>query len=236
MGGESITLTKEAVVTDRIDAYVWGLLTLAMSLGMNIESEIPISKSLYYNIEYHFIDSLSYHNPEWQKIHIEAPLIDDIQGNQAHIVATGVSCGIDSLYTIATHTDAKIPDTHAINTMAFFNAGASYYPDQPLRSDLVNARIDMAKHFASEYGYSFLFVESNLPQTIAKYRAYSHVENHTYMMLFCTYMLQGSIKHYYYSSGFSYEKFSFNAIAKNHGDAAYYDLFTLSMASIGSIK
>lgn len=236
-GGKSIiTLTKETVVTDRIDAYVWGLMTLAMSLGMDIESEIPISKSLYYNLEYHFIDSLSYHNAEWRRIHIKAPLMDDVQNNQAHIVATGISCGIDSLYTIATHTDSNTPDSHTINTLAFFNAGASYYPDQPLRSDLVNARIDMARHFARDYGYNFLFVESNLPQIIAKYHAYSHVENHTYMMLFCTYMLQGSIDHYYYSSGYSYDKFSFNAIAKNHGDAAYYDLFTLSMASIGNLK
>lgn len=227
--------TKVDICADRIDAYVWGLLPLAMFLGEDICSDSPISESLYYNLEYHFIEMLTRNNKEWKRIHIHAPLITDICQCDRQINVTGISCGVDSLYTVATHSDNNIPQSHRINTLAFFNCGASYIPGRSVHTDLNDGRQQMAEEFAKEYGYHFLYIESNLPQIYEKYTSYNHVTNHTYMMLFCSYFLQGSIGHYYYSSGYSYNEFSFNALAENHGDASHYDLFTLDMASIGGL-
>ena len=45
----STTISKgyiNYVVTDRIDAYVWGLLHFAMNYGADIVSELPISDEL----------------------------------------------------------------------------------------------------------------------------------------------------------------------------------------------
>lgn len=227
---------EKYLVTDRVDAYVWGLLTLAMFLGEDIESDLPISESLYYNLEFHFIPTLTQNTPEWKRIHIKTPLIPDMMSQERNIIATGISCGVDSLYTVASHSVSNIPHSHKINTLAFFNAGSSYYPNQPLQTPLVNGRIKLAQDFAEEYGFKFLFIESDIIQVYAKYHSYSHAENHTYSMLFCTYMIQGALRHYYYSSAYSYNEFSFKAIAEQNGSAGHYDLFTLKMASIAGLQ
>lgn len=224
------------IVVDRIDAHVWGILTLAMFMGYDIVSAIPISESLYYNLKYHFIPTLATNNKEWETIDIKVPTLPDIKSENRCIVATGISCGIDSLYSVQSHSTG-LPNSHLLNTLAYFNAGSSYYQgDCSMQTELAEGRRRLAEKFAEEYGYNLLYIESNLPLIYSKYHAYSHVENHTYIMLFCSYMIQGSIRHYYYSSGYSYNEFSFEAIEKIHGDASHYDLFTLKMASIGGMQ
>ena len=91
------------VVADRIDAFVCGLLYFAMKGGYDIVSELPISDQLYYNLEYHFIDAIVSANNFLHRIRIKAPLVEVIQ-NRGNRIATGISCGVDSLYTVATHT------------------------------------------------------------------------------------------------------------------------------------
>ena len=88
------------LVTDRIDSLVWGLLQFAINKGYDIESALPITEDLWYNLEMNLIDPLAA-NPGMHRIHIQAPLVPVM--NHAEIVATGISCGVDSLYTIATH-------------------------------------------------------------------------------------------------------------------------------------
>lgn len=86
------------LVTDRIDSLVWGLLQFAINRGYDIESTLPITEDLWYNLEMNLIDPLAA-NPGMHRIHIQAPLVPVM--NHAKIVATGISCGVDSLYTIA---------------------------------------------------------------------------------------------------------------------------------------
>ena len=56
-----------------------------------------------------------------------------------------------------------------------------------LRTPLVEGRLQIAKAFAAEYGFDFIFIETNLHLILNKYLTYSHTENHTYMALFCIY-------------------------------------------------
>ena len=218
----------EHIVTDRIDAYVWGMIGFAMNLGADIISEIPVSESLYYNLTYHFIPTVSTEREELKHINIKAPLIKDIE-SKGELIGTGISCGVDSLYTVKKHTSANIPESHRINTLAFFNAGSSMKGASTLRTPLVQGRLELAKKFAKEYDYKFLFIESDIHLLINRYIGYDHVQNHTFMMLFCTYHLQSIIGKYYYSSGYSYGKFHFGK------GPASYDLFTFAMASIGKM-
>lgn len=215
---------------------MWGLLTLALWLDEDIESDVPVSESLFYNLEFHFLPTMARNNPEWRRIHIKAPLIADLPCDGRGTVATGISCGVDSLYTLATHSDGNVPPSHRINTLCFFNAGAAYYPGQPLRTPLVEGRLAKARKFAREGGYDFLFVESNLAHVYARHHPYLHLENHTYIMLFCTYMVQGALRHYYYSSGYPYNEFWLRATAAGGSSAGHYDLFTLKMASIAGLQ
>lgn len=63
------------VVTDRIDAYVWGLLHFAMKTGADIVSALPITDELYYNLTYHYIPTLVTAKEEFKPISIKSPLI-----------------------------------------------------------------------------------------------------------------------------------------------------------------
>lgn len=223
------TFTEEYgndIVTDRIDAYVWGLMGFAMNIGADIVSDIPISESLYYNLTHHYIPTVTSERRELKHISIIAPLTKDIEST-GRIVATGISCGVDSLYTIKKHTTDDIPSSHRINTLVFLNAGSSMKGNSILRTPLVQGRLELAERFANEYNYGFLFIETDIHLLINKYIGYDHVKNHTFMMLFCIYHLQSIVGCYYYSSGYSYGNFHFG-----EGPASY-DLLTFAMASIG---
>lgn len=224
---------EKEVIDDRCDAYVWGLLFFAMQNGYNIKSDVPISESMYYNLEYLFIDSLVHANDNLHRVQLKINTISDVQ-TTGNIVATGISCGVDSLYTIKNN---QYGESHKVNMLTFFNAGAAHFAgDRTLRTHLVNERLQLAQSFANAYMYSLLFVESDIHLLIQKYTPYSHVDMHTYMMLFCTYHLQGSISHYYYSSGYSLNEFELpvhNRVGEN--DASHYDLLLLSAASIGNL-
>lgn len=228
----STTISKgyiNYVVTDRIDAYVWGLLHFAMNYGADIVSELPISDELYYNLTKHYIPTVSTARDNLKSISINAPLVACIDST-CEIAGTGISCGVDSLYTIKTHTYDDIPESHRINTLAFFNAGSSMKGGDTLRTPLVQGRLELAEKFAKEYGFEFLFIETDIHLLINRYIGYDHVQYHTMMMLFCTYHLQSVIGKYYYSSGYTYNEFYFG-----EGPASY-DLFNFFNASIGKIK
>lgn len=217
------------IVTDRIDAYVWGFMGFAMQLGANIVSDIPISESLFYNLTYHFIPTVSQEREDLNLIKISAPLIKDIE-TSGEIVATGISCGVDSLYTIMNHTKNDVPASHKINTLVFLNAGSSMKGGDVLRTPLVRGRLELAEKFAAEYKYNFLFIEPDIHLLINRYIGCNHVRNHSYMMLFCIYYLQSVVGKYYYSSGYSYGNFHFGEYL------ASYDLLTFAMATIGKMR
>lgn len=226
----------DKVVTDRIDAFVWGFMFFALCKGYDIVSSMPITDELYYNLEYHFIGALTNTNTSLHKIHIKAPLVSTLKSNTQQIIATGISCGVDSLYTIAKHTSDVIPKNNRINTLTFFNAGSSMREIRTMEN-LIKGRLLNAQNFAKEYGFNFIFIDTNLPLIINKYIPYSHIENNTYMALFCSYHLQRDIKTYYYSSGYSYAEFTLKRERINSElDSEHYDLLTLSMASINGMK
>lgn len=221
------------IVTDRADAYIWGLIFFAIQHGYDIVSKVPISESLYYNLNTFFIDALTNSNPHFYRTRIECDTITDIHGDRT-VVATGISCGIDSLYTIK---NAGYGLNHKINTLTFYNAGAAHFSDSTeLRTALVEDRINLAKSFAHEYGYDFVFIESNIHLIMQKYYWYNHVDMHTYSMLFCSYHLQKILKHYYYSSGYSLKEFELPQNTEVGGnDTSHYDLLILSQASISGM-
>lgn len=221
-------------VTDRIDAFVIGLLMFAIKNGYDFVSDLPITDELKYNLETHLIPPLCNANPGFHHTLIKAPILPPIK-RKAQVVATGISCGIDSLYTIQQHSTANLPDSRRINTLAFFNVGSSMKGGE-LHTSLVEGRYQLAKKFAKEYNYSFLFVESNLHLIINKYTPYSHIENHTYMALFCLNIILPYLKTYYYSSGYSYNNFSLYSNKQKILDCAHYDLLLMFCASIGEVK
>lgn len=222
------------VCLDRCDAYVMGFLYTALQLGWDIESDIPISEDLYYNLEYHFIDAMCQADKRRHRIRLRMPVACAEEQPKARekFVATGISCGIDSLFTVATHSGTQLPN-YELTHLAFFDVGASYHGEGTTRT-LFEGRFENARKFAETNGYGFIFVRSNIHRIIDKYIRYSHVCNNTYMMLFCVLSMQRAFSRYYYSSGYSYNEF--RLYEQGELDSEHYDLLLLNVASINGLR
>lgn len=217
---------------DRIDAVVVGFLLFAMKNGYDIASDYPISKDLYFALTKQFIPSMCAAHPKYHMVRIDAPMIDAPHEKDSlrTLIGTGISCGVDSLYTIYSDLLSEVPEEMKVNTLFFFNVGAAMKGSTELRTNLVDGRLQQAKKFADEYKFDFIFMESNIHLLINKYANYSHIEQHTYMALFCLYLIQKGIKTYYYSSGYSLLDFDARA-----NDSASYDIYTLGMMSLNGM-
>lgn len=227
-------IDSNSTVTDRIDAIVIGLSLFAIKNGYDFVSDIPISEGLNYNLKHLLYPSLSYPNLYQPKI--EAPACQEISENKGH-VATGISCGVDSLYTIETHTAGDIPLSHKITDLVFLNVGSHKVCDGKQQNDeLFNGRRKICMDYAAEKGLNVIEITSNLPLILDKYdNGYSHVENHTYMSAFCITWLQSYLIRYYYSSGYPFRDFHINEIGTRDFDSAFYDLLTLKCFSHGNL-
>lgn len=225
--------TLQYLTLDRIDAIVLGLLPFAMKNSCDFVSDNPISSELYYVLKFHYIPTICGIHSELHSVKILAPVIDrpDKVDGIPKMVATGISCGVDSLYTIWNNAHADIPKSMKFNTLCFFNVGAAMKSSKELRTELVKGRLDLAKSFATEYNYNFVFIESNIHLLIHKHGGYSHIAYHTFMALFCIYLIQKAIHLYEYSSGYPAKDFSLMDI--NY--SARYDLFTLAQMSINGM-
>lgn len=217
------------LTTDRSDFIIVGFLYFAMKYGYDIESVIPMTRDLWYNIIYHFIPGLSMGNKYLHRPTINCPLEDAVETKMKKYNATGISCGVDSLYTIATNSLDDIPINNKLNALCFFNVGSAMKGEKTLRTELVRQRYERAEKFAKEYGYPLFFIESNIHLLIDKYGKYSHVENNSYMALFCILLIQRGIKQYHYSSGYSFLDFSINNPDNQEIDSEHYDILTFGL-------
>lgn len=219
------------LTVDRIDAIVSGLLIFAARNGYDFKSELPITDELMYGLTHHLIPAIS------SKVHtlvIDAP-VTEVFESEGEIVATGISCGVDSLYTVATHT--HLPNSKDnITHLAFFDAGSHHSDKGP--SLTKEGRRELAKKFAADNGFKYFEVTSSVPEFIARHNSqgYSHVENHTFTMLQCVFSIAKGIRCYYYSAGLTYNGFKCTLSPDYILDAANYDLLTLMAASFGPIR
>ena len=216
---------------DRIDFIVVGFLYFAMKNDYDIESKLPMTQDLWYNIVYHFIPQFALGNPHLHKTNIKCPFVGKIDPSTKMYNATGISCGVDSLYTVATNTSKEIPVENRLNALCFFNVGAAMKGKEELRTPLVAGRLKIAENFANEYHFPFFFIESNIHILINKYSNYSHIEMHTYMGMFCVLLIQKGIKQYHYSSGYTLLDFSITNKDNLIFDCAHYEFLIFSTLS-----
>ncbi len=220
-------------MTDRIDAVVAGLMIFAIKQGYDFESHLPITDELYYNLTRHFICALTETN------HLHRPRIIATQikvcQKTAHIVATGVSCGVDSSYTICSHKTG-VPESHKITHLAYFNAG-SHADNGEDASALYAARRQHVLNYCAETEREIIEAESNLPDIINKHaHSYTHLEHHTFMMLFCVLSVQRGVSRYYYSSSSTYVHFNCQIAQDSIRPPGDYDLLTLTAHSLSNIN
>lgn len=209
----------EFLVHERVDAFLVGLLPLAMTQNHAIHFEAPLFEQLYFQLTKLYIPSLAkfagYHQVELSGD------ITNLSTNYGQAVGTGFSAGVDSFYSITTNTTLK-EESFNLTHLTFFNVGShgDYGGDEARQ--LFYKRAKNAKQFADEYDWDFIMVDSNISEVLGM----PFVETHTFRSVSAVLALQKLFAKYYYSSGFSFDTFLLE-----QGDTATFDLLNLPMLS-----
>ncbi len=212
------------------DAYLIGLLNLAMRERCDIRSEAVLTGELVHQLKTELIPALVKYAPRLYAPSITADMADEPPPS-AGKTGTGCSCGIDSLYAIKCLSESDIPSIHldylAINNVgAYTNGGKS--DGRRYADNVANARA-----FAARYGYKIIVTDSNFSEAFPQ----NHYKTHLYSSCFAIHMLGGLWGRYYYaSSGYDNMQDGFK-LTNNESDAAgRYDLIALPAFSTSRLR
>lgn len=219
---------------DCSDGILVQCLLYGIRSGKSIDVIGQISGRLLYQLEHHFIPAYA-NKGGFRRIHINCisgvkigyATHNEDRGGTYRVAATGMSCGIDSLYTYLTHSKERenIEENRTVGLLTHFDVGAFHYGDgkrQYVEGDSLESRhLKKAKEFAEDVGLPLLDVKSN----VAEIFPMDHDKAHTIRNCGVVLMFQNLIETYYYSSTFPLWNFKYD-IDK---DMAYYDPFTLQM-------
>lgn len=209
----------EFLVNERVDAFVVGLLPLALTKNHKIHYDAPISEQLYFQLTKLYIPSLAkfadYHLIELEGEIASEPL------NYSQAVGTGFSAGVDSFFSIARNTKLQ-EEAFNLTHLTFFNVGShgDYGGDEA--RELFYKRAKNSREFAEQYDWKFIMVDSNISEVLNM----MFVETHTFRSVSAVLAMQKLFAKYYYSSGFSFDTFLLE-----QGDTATFDLLNLPMLS-----
>lgn len=214
---------------ERGDAYLIGLLNLAMRERCDIHSEAPLTAELVHQLETELIPTLTKYSKVLYSPKITGTL-DSTPMLSAGKVATGCSCGIDSLHAIKKLTDTRggkyKPDYLVIN-----NVGA-YTSSGETSARRYEDNVANAKEFAKLYGAPLIVTNSNFAEAIPQ----DHLRTHLYSSCFAIYILRKLWNRYYYAStGCDMEPY-FGLTDNELYDAAKYDLVALPAFSISQLR
>lgn len=212
---------------ERGDAYVIAVLNYAMRNHHDIECAVPISEDIYYNIDKYLIDALAVYNKKFYR-----PIISAEVGSEllpcAGVIGTGISCGVDSMHSLACETGLKYKK-HNITHLTFNNVGS--HGNGRHAEELFQQRLKRAKRFAEEYGFALVQSDSNLQDVIEQ----SHFKTHTYSSMFAVYCLQKLYSVYYYASG-GYKYHEFNLVDYPNSSCGSYEMLSLPLFSTHSLR
>lgn len=214
---------------ERGDAYVIGLLSLAMRERCNIYSEVPLTGELIHQIQTELIPPVVKFSKCLYAPQISGTL-DDTPLPSAKKIATGCSCGIDSLHAIKFLTETRDgmyrPDYLVIN-----NVGA-YTNNGKTSSTRYEDNTTNARQFAEQYGVPLIVTNSNFADIFPQ----EHLLTHLYSSCFAIFMLRKLWSRYYYASPGVDSQERFSLIDNELYDPCKYDVIALPALSITQLR
>lgn len=200
---------KHYLCKDRGDAFVVAMLWYAMVTGSDIESLAPMSEKMVFNITQFLIPALCTPENGYRRISILGPTTNQPYPN-AGGVGTGMSCGIDSFYSLHVYSQEGIPSLYRLTHLTYFNMGAIFHPNRSEKRTysleefyettdrMSEEKRENARQVAEESGMPLVYVKSNLDKDY--YRgAYGHTG--VYRNCAMALSVQGLFSVYYNSSG-----------------------------------
>ena len=183
---------SDYLLTERCDAFVVLLIRLAVSKGYNIRSEIPVSNDLYYNLSEQFLPPVV--KNDGYPISLFLKRGSSVGNGKA--VGTGLSCGVDSMYTVMRLAKSEDPEfrvTHlCINNVGAFNGIYRMEGIDNVRKGMY----ENARKAAEEIGLPLIETDSNVDDVLHQ----NHYLTHTFTSAFAIFCLKKLWKYYFYAS------------------------------------
>lgn len=197
------------------DSFFVAALPYAIKHNINILiSEKPISSKILYNVRNYLLPALK------SNINISAKYSDmEFHSNEN---GSGMSCGIDSFYTLYKYYYNDVPESLKMDSITFFNVGAHNGKTEKEKQELFNKRAKIPTNVSNKLNIDLLTGDSNLDEIFPQL----FKEVHTFRNISFILALQKKYKNYYYSSGASLEEFDILSM-----NPAKWDIFLLSMLS-----
>lgn len=199
----------DSLCIDRADAFVVALIWYAMVTGSDICSEAPVSANILMGINEILIPALQKVSKGFKnRVRLIAePALTPCENLGA--VGTGMSCGVDSLYTLQKYAKQSVIPKYRLTHLAYFNMGAIFHPNraeerQYTLKDFYDTTDKMsleksenAKRVAEIAKMPLIYVQSNMDRDY--YRG-AYGDTAVYRNCACVLALQKLFSAYYCSS------------------------------------
>lgn len=207
------------------DSCVVCLLLYAMQHNLAIVSKVPISERLHKQLTEYLIPAISQNIKMYYQIDILAEKVNLHYDNNA--VGAGLSCGVDSFYSILKNLKHGKESGLNITHLCFFNAGATGMFGGEEARCVFEERGQNFKGVADKLGCKLLMCDSNMNEFLHQ----EHEMTHTFRTLSIPLALQKLFHLYYFASSYEYNCFKFSSF-----DTSYYDILTLPSLSNQNIR
>lgn len=210
---------KGYLYAEKADSFVVAMIWYAMVTESDIESIAPISKQLAFSIQHLLIPSLMKKEKGFSRqIKLIAPVSED-RTKEANGVGTGMSCGVDSLYTLKLYNNEDVPHDYRLTHLAYFNMGAIFHPDRDskkayslkefyeITDKMSEEKLANAKAVGDMAGLPVLYIKSNMD---SDYYRGAYGDTGVYRNCACVLALSKLFGKYYCSSAGWPEYFNLN--------------------------
>ena len=183
----------EYLCTERSDAFVIALFWYGMITGSDISFEVPMSKALYDGVMNELMPALT--GDGRRPIKLDGPLTSEKIWCEGGVL-TGMSCGVDSMYTLHCYDSDNAPGGKRLTHLAYYDCdyllpwlGPPYDVGEIYRSRerTFSHIIEHAKIIAEHHGLPLIIMRSNCDEDY--YRG-ARIYSSMYRFLACTLAMQ----------------------------------------------
>jgi hypothetical protein len=206
---EADKIYQQFLLSERADAFLCVLLPFAIRSGQDIVCEAPVTEQFLHNLNEILIPLLCAHDPRLYRTQVIAT------GDSSALfcggaVATGMSCGVDSFYTVSLYLTSKF---NSMNLTHLYTGNYLYG-----NNSKVYERAELA---AGDVGLPLVCTSTNISESLNL----PHVQTHFFKTMFGVLALRKMFRIYYYSTT---EDFShFNLKSNSTNDTAIVELLLL---------
>jgi hypothetical protein len=219
------------LVTDRVDAFLVGLLPLAMRLGEGIELRHPVSQRVFFNVDQNLTSMINFAYPDYNVVPITANGFAEPIRKEKWATATGLSCGVDSLFTVIMNSGPNVPSGYKLTHVIFTNVGSHGRTDVPGGIEMFQGRLRNSQGCAEELGLELVLIDSNMEQVLSGMTDYDRTL--TFRTAAAVMVLEKLFSRYLHSSGVTYQRLRMRRKGK---DSAAYEPITLPALCTDSLE